>query len=257
MKWPTIRAAHTTVYHGDWGHRRWHRWKKSIWAAAGIFIIIFSLSWAVKDRIFTVKRVEIVQQVAVSPDVMPMTDIQNYANRQAGTWLWLKRQGFAAGLLKKYPSVRQAEVVVHFPDTLEIDLLPRVALCQLVTPSGTFLADRSGFVFARLSQAAQKLPQIKTNKQPEIGSTVSSQGLTLSLSLITGLRANQPPLQGIDLHDGQLDVRLDGPPLIMVSEDAQADVVLAQIKALMDKFNNEHRFPQQLDMRFERPVIRY
>ena len=86
-----------------------------------------------------------------------------------------------------------------------------------------------------MANIKSQLTRIKTNKQPEIGSTVSSQGLTLSLRLITGLRASQPPLQGIDLHDGQLDVRLDGSPLIMVSEDAQADVVLAQIKALMNK----------------------
>jgi hypothetical protein len=186
-----------------------------------------------------------------------MNDIQTYASRQIGTWLWLDRQGFDKSLLSKYPALRQADSAIQLPDKLSIAVLPRVPLCQLVTPSGIYVVDREGFVFARLQSIDSKLPQIKANKQPSIGSSISSQGLTLGLRLITGLRSNQPALQGIDLHDGQLDVRLAGPPLIMVSDDVQAEVVLAQIKALMDKFNNEHHFPQQLDMRFERPVIRY
>jgi hypothetical protein len=160
-------------------------------------------------------------------------------------------------MLKRYPSLSTVSIQRHWPDGLELTFLPRVPLCQLVTPSGVYLVDRGGMVFARLPQPVNTLPSLRASSQPAVGQPVSTMGVRLGLQLVTGLRSIQPMVTGVNLHDDQLDIQLSGPPLLLVDAHASSEEVLLQIQVMLAKFASENRYPVQVDMRYDRPVLKY
>jgi hypothetical protein len=237
--------------------RRFFKFRRWIWVSLAVLIVLVGSWWLIHDRFLTIKHVDVIQQVEVQPKVVPMAAIQKSLESQQGKWLWLNTTSLSQRMLQQFPSLASVQIISHFPDKLEVDLLPRVPLCQLITPSGVFLVDRQGFIFARLDTMADHLLQLKISSQPEIGKRLSTNGLKLGLVLITTLRTTSPALQQINLHDGQLDVQFEGRLLVMVADTQKSEVVLPQLLALLHDFVTQNKLPVEVDMRYDRPVLRY
>lgn len=238
-------------------YRRWLRIRKWVWLTVAAVLVLSVIMWLVSSKFMTVKKVTVVDQVRVLPDVVSVNAITNETKTWQGRWLWTNTHKLEQTILTRYPTVASVEVSSHFPDQLMVTVLPRIPLCQLVTPDGSYLVDRHGFIFARLTQPVDYLPMLQASAKPKVGTTVSTVGLGLGLALISNLRSAQPSLQQVSLHDQQLDVVLDGPPLIMVADSRPSQQVISEINALLKTFAQEQKYPKTVDMRFDRPVLTY
>jgi hypothetical protein len=100
------------------------------------------------------------------------------------------------------------------------------------------------------------LPTLQADTKPQLGKRVSASGVELGLAIVSSLRSSTPALERVSLHDGQLDITLSGPPLIMIKDSKHPAEVIPQLQALLAKFAADHQYPAQVDMRFDRPVLR-
>ncbi len=237
--------------------RRYRKWK--VWLVSGSVLLVIILLgwWTISTKFLTVKHVKVLYQVTVAPMVVPQDRVVKTAEQLKGAWIWQETSDMEQKLVADYPPIASVSTTVSWPDTVTMEVLPRVPLCQMVTPQGVYLLDRSGFIFARVESEQEFLPTIQADTRVEVGRQISSNSVSLGLQLINGLRSTQPSLQRLDLHDGQLDVHLDGPPLIYVGDDKSADEVLPQLEVLLKKFVDEDKYPKEVDMRYDRPVLRY
>lgn len=241
----------------DPAYRRWLRWRK--WVIIGFLacLTILFIVWLVGGKFLTIKEVVVVQQVRSQPDVMPMGSIDQKAVGWRGRWLWTDTSAMQQEILQEFPAVSKAEVSVEFPDRLTVALLPRVAICQLVTPDGVFLVDKSGLVFGQVGEPVSFLPTLQTDSKPEVGKTISTSGLRLALALVTTIRGADRSISQVTMHDGQLDVLLNGPPRILLADQRSPEKSVEEIGALLASFAQQQRYPVEIDMRFDRPVLRY
>lgn len=257
--YPNRRRRWLTSLFGlsDPAYRRWLRWRK--WVLVSILIILSTLFavWLIGGNFFTLKQIVVVQQVRSQPDVMPLGSIDQKVVAWRGRWLWSDTHAMEEEIQTEFPAVSKAEVHIEFPDRLTVGVLPRVAVCQLVTPDGTFLVDRTGFVFGQIAKPAEFLPTLQIDSKPEVGKAISAAGLRLGLAFVTGLRSSSPSLTAVVIHDGRLDVSLSGPPRIIISEDRSPDLAVEQLQAMLLTFARQQKYPIEVDMRFERPVLRY
>lgn len=257
MAKPNTHGLATVIGLSDPGYRRWRKVRRWVWTGFLLVAIIIFVWWAMSTKFLTIKRVVIVDQVHVTPQVVPLEQLGQSADKWRGKWLWADTKKLQSTMLKQFPALASASVSTRFPDTLELRFLPRVALCQLITPTGIYLVDRTGIIFARLDKPTGVLPTLQAATRPVVGKQVSATGVTLGLAIVSAIRNTEPSLQQVSLHDGQLDIKLAGPPLIYIDDNRQPDDVIPELLALLRRFAADNRYPIEVDMRFDRPVLRY
>jgi cell division septal protein FtsQ len=224
----------------------------------GLLVALAVGSWyGAQTYFFTIDDVSIVEQVGVQPKVVPVKELRQLADGLKGDSLWLlSEQSLRTVWLERFPTIERITVEKRYPGTLVISYVPRVAFCQLVAPNGTYLVDRDGFIFAKSSHPT--LPKLATNEiLAGVGKQTSARGVKLGLNLVDGLRNAEPRVVDVLLRGNQLDITLTGDPKIYISDTRSAGPSLLEIKALLFKFKQENRYPKELDLRFERPLIRY
>src|SRR5690606_30747768 len=198
-----------------------------------------------------------IETIGVQPDVVPRDQMSKLAKLIEGTsLLTLDVERMDKEWREKLTSVTVFEIINKYPQTLEVRYTPRAAYSQLASPDGVFLADRNGYIFAEASSTA--LPKLTTDASvSEVGKTASAEGIMLGMYLIKGLRNTTPRLQSIVLEEGQLEVKLASSTLILINEERDAVPTTEQIQTLLAKFEQDKKYPKEIDMRFDRPVLRY
>ena len=237
--------------------RRWRRWRKWVWLGLAVLLVSSVVWYALSTHLMTIKRIRVQTLVKVSPDVINEEAITRAGQKWRGKWIWTDLSSLKKEVEKSHPSVKLASIGRQWPDTIMVDLLPRVPLCQIVTGDGAFLIDRDGMVFGHLEEPAEKIPQLRAEAQPRVGKTVSASGAVLGLAVISSLRGYAPSLKEAQLHNGQLVFTMQNDMKVMMSDSSPVSVIIPELDALMSRFETDKKFPHELDMRFDRPVLRW
>lgn len=234
---------------------------KQVWVwLLGIIavLILVGAGWQyAHDSYFAIDGVEIVKEVAVTPDVVPADQLNRLAATLQGTSLLsLDVARLEQEWSDRFPSIERIIIRKNYPDLVEVRYIPRLAYSQLVSPEKNYLVDRSGFIFAE--SAYDKVPMLLTDQlEIEVGEQTSSEGLRLGLKLVESLRNANPKLKDIVLKDDQLEVNLAKEPRILIASDRPAEPTIEEIEALLSTFAEEDSYPKEVDLRFARPVLRY
>jgi hypothetical protein len=240
------------------------RWKlvlplRVILGAMLLIGIGFGVRAFIQAHVFMVKHVTISDVVPIRPNVVPVVDLTRQADKMMHqSMLFLSEDYQSTALPKRYPMLHDVTIKRQFPDTVLVDYQQRLPTCRVVTSEGVFLVDHDGLLFAKIDPAlVTPLPTVtvEVGKTHAVGQIVSARGLLLALNLVENLRG--PAFQQLSLHDGQLDVHFAQPPLVMISDDKDPKMVVAQLRTLLATFVQDKKTPSEVDMRFDRPVLRY
>lgn len=236
------------------GPRRW------VWVLIGIVtigILVAILQYTL-TQVFKIEKVQVELLVESKPFVAPVEQMNKLAaNLKGDSLILLNEQDIMHDWQTRMPSLEKVYVHKELPNTVIIEYVPRVAYSQLVSPQDTFLVDREGYIFAKTEQV-DYLPKVLTDQEDiAIGTTTSAKGVRLSQHLIEGLRNTNPRLKSILLRDGVLEITMTGDPKLLISDDKAALPTLREINAIFSKFAADEKYAKEVDMRFDRPVLRY
>lgn len=230
-----------------------------LWIAIILVLLIGAASLAeyIHQQHFSVDHISIRRQVETEPHVVPEDQLARLTDPLKGSsMVLLDESRLEAEWLSRFPSIESIDIVRNFPNELEVRYIPKVAYTQLVASDSTYLVDRKGFVFAEASLST--VPTLTTDSvEIEIGKVTSAKGVKLGLLLVEGLRGIEPTLKEIILRQQELEVVLARQPKILVSVDRNAEVVIAELTSLLHKFAKDESYPKEVDLRYQRPVLRY
>ena len=236
------------------------KWGKWVWIILGVVLIgVLVAGWQLaQTRLFKIESVQVIQLVGVKPAVVPNDQLQRLASGVQGeSLLLLSEKELIDDWLTRMPTLESIYVEKEFPDKLIIQYVPRVAFSQLVSPSSAYLVDRDGYLFAK-NEPVDYLPKVMTDQEDvAVGKKTSAKGVRLAQQLIEGLRNTSPRLVNVLLRNGVLEVAMTGDPRLLISESRSARPTLLELETLFAKFAQEEKFPKEVDMRYDRPVLRY
>lgn len=219
-------------------------------------VALLGLGWYI-----TTQHLTTIQQVTIelngNPELLQitpatLTEQTNYLKGRS--LLQVNQQDLERDLLSHNPALADVFVMKQYPHQLTIVAVGQVAMAQITDDAnqdGSYLVNRQGFLFAQDSQP--DLPTIISSQQHlKVGDNLSAQDLQLGLALIQGLPV-QAESTKIILHPSYLEVIMTNQPKILVASDKSADIVIKQITDLLQQSPK----PQQIDLRFDRPVLAY
>ncbi len=212
----------------------------------------------VQTKLFQIEEIKVEQLVQVTPQVVPNDQLQRLASGLRGdSLLLLNQQQIVDSWLTRLPSLEELYLKKEFPNRLIIQYIPRVAFSQLVSPTNTFLVDREGFIFAK-NETVDYLPKVIIDQgDVTVGKSTSAKGLRLAQHLIEGLRNTSPKLVSILFRHNWLELTMSSEPRILVGDDKLPMSTIQEISALFSKFAQDKNYPKEVDMRYDRPILRY
>jgi hypothetical protein len=236
-------------------------WK---YVLAGFFVLALLVVGSVLfyQKFFAISAITIDQVVMVKPSIVPVANLKKAAQYPIGSSLvTFDVQKYKDKLLQQFPSLSAIRVQKVYPRTLTMTWEQRIPVCILITPSGSYLVDRQGLLFAQAPQDMQgiRLPSLtaQETKAHKLGEKVSIQGVVLGVYLAKNLHTTTPQLEQMVLHDGQLDVHFSSPPLVYINDSKSPEVAVKTLQVLFETFGKDNRYPNIVDLRYDRPVLRY
>ena len=193
-------------------------------ATLGIGVLVWLVGWS---SVLAVQDAE-VEGVggALAADVLDVADVP------VGTPLARIDTGAIVSRVRELPEVEDADVHRSWPNTVTIDVTPRVAEAAMQADGSWFGVDRSGVMFARSETRPEGLPVLEASSE-EADQQVRAEGV----AALTGLPAEVlDQVETVHAHS-EADVRLalgDGVTVELGTADdldRKAQVLLALMGA--------------------------
>jgi hypothetical protein len=213
-----------------------------------IFIIVFSvLSYEAVTRLFSIQVIEVVGNGI---------QVQVDEKKISKTLLFFPSDRLRGEVLRDNPLLADVYFRKRYPHTLVIIPTLRPAFARLQTNDRVVLLDRSGTVLMDGDQG-KTLPLFRFHLQfIRVGEVISDTRVQLALSLLDRL-GGVLPVDGITEQDGPYILVKTGKTDIFIPQDKELDDILATLQTLMTGFRIKGTLPEVVDLRFDKPVIKF
>ncbi len=218
-------------------------------AGYGLLVCLFSgMVYWLCSWLFTIKNIVVVGtniQVAVDEARLPKS------------LLLFPTAKFRAELLADNPTLADIQFQKKYPHTLVIIPTLRTAVVRLSLIAREVLLDGAGIVLSDADASSPVLPHIVVPlATARIGETIRDPRILAGISFITGIQ-NILPIQTIIVED-DLSLRAKSDTLdIVFPQDAPMSVTLATLQTLLSGFRIKGILPTFIDLRFNKPIIKF
>lgn len=162
-------------------------------------------------------------------------------------------EGYVSDLISQnFPNLKLNEVKYNFPNKIEADLSQREAKYQVQATNGTFATDEEGFIIAETQEASSSM-DIIYDKSLEIGQRVEDVSFQAAL-IYSQLNQN------IKIQGGQIQLTLNNGAKVILPENvavSKANETFTLLQKIIQKYSIDNRQIEFIDLRFEKPVIKY
>jgi hypothetical protein len=198
--------------------------------------------------LFTVKNIVVVGnniQVAVNEARLPKSLVL------------FPTEKFRAELLADNPTLADIQFQKKYPHTLVIVPTLRTALVRLQLTAREVLLDGSGVVLSDADASAPLLPLLVVPLTTvRIGETIRNPRVIAGISFITGIQ-QIVHIQTIIIED-ELSLRAKSDTLdIIFPQDKPMSGTLATLQTLLSGFRIKGILPTFIDLRFNKPIIKF
>lgn len=163
------------------------------------------------------------------------------------------REGYVSALIsEKFPNLKLNDIKYNFPNKIEADLSQREEKYQIQAANGTFASDEEGFIVAQTEEASSSM-DIIYDKSLEIGQRVEDVSFQAAL-IYSQLNQN------IKIEGGQIQLTLNNGAKVILPENAavsKATETYTLLQKIIQKYSIDNRQIEFIDLRFEKPVIKY
>ncbi len=204
-----------------------------------VFVLIYSF--------FTLQTIEIVGeglQISIDTKRFP----QNI--------LFIREQKITDELLKNYPQLASVKVQKHYPHSLIITPILRVAIARFSTEIGSFRVDSEGVVLDD-TNSGDLLPQLDIPvTQVIVGQHIKDKQFLSALGFIYECRG-VVPITIIKIIDGASLSAKTATTDILIPQHGNNASLRATLQTLLTGFRMKGNLPAIIDLRFDKPVITF
>jgi hypothetical protein len=225
----------------------WRKFGRNL--SFGFLFVVFSAAvYWFGIWMFTIKNI-----VVVGNNIQVQVD----ETRLPKTLLLFPSQAIRAQLLTDNPILADIQFQKKYPHTLVIIPILRTAVARLILTGREVLVDESGIVLADVDASSPILPRlILPLPVARIGETIRDRRVIAGISFITGIR-NILPVTLITVED-ERSLRAKSDTLdILFPQDGPPPALLATLQTLLSGFRIKGTLPTFIDLRFNKPIIKF
>jgi hypothetical protein len=184
-------------------------------------------------------------------------DIQVDEKRLPKTILFFPSEALRAQLLKDNPILANIEFKKKLPHTLVIVPTLRTASARLISGQREVAIDSNGIVLGDVNPSTPILPKITIPVDGiRVGLVVRDLRVIQSLAFLQGTH-DILSIDEIILEDGS-SLRARSPKLdILFTQNKDMKEIIATLQTLMVGFRIKGTLPTYIDLRFDKPIVRF
>lgn len=169
---------------------------------------------------------------------------------------WFKGGKIERKLKSRYLTIEEIVWERNLPHTVEMKIHLRRPLALLEgKEGGSFLVDKDGLLF--YSREKSSLPLIKIPKPLSLGERIGGEKINLFLSALWALRSQEVEVTDIRLKEDYLVLKVKDGPQVLLSKNWKEKEEVEKLTRILRNFTVQGRSLSLVDLRFERPVVRY
>ncbi len=213
-----------------------------------LFTAFLGAVYWVGIRAFTVKNIVVIGeniQVQVDESKLPRT-------------LFLFPSGtIRAQLLAANPILADIQFQKKYPHTLVIVPTLRAASVRLIAASREVSLDAGGIVLSDADASSQSLPRLVVPITTlRIGEKITDRRVAAAIAFIIGMRAIMP-VRVVSVED-ETSLRAKSDKLdILFPQEEPTSALLATLQTLLSGFRIKGTLPTFIDLRFDKPIIKF
>ncbi len=232
--------------------RRWLRRVGLVFLFSCFLVLIFYLLF--KSNLFTIRNVNCWVQ-----DKTSLADEKRWCDAVERDLLgqrilYPKIQAAASQIGHRFLPVGEVKITRKYPQTVLVQISERKPLAKVGPPGGQeFLVDDEGAVFSQVTPETENLRKITL--ELEDGASV---GQTISSDIVFLIRLEEPKIASIKYIDqGGIEVQAGENLTILFSRQKSIEAQIRSLQMIVKKYKIEGKQLQQVDLRYEQPVVRY
>jgi cell division septal protein FtsQ len=205
-------------------------------------------SYYIAATLFVIKKI-----VVTNPKVQVLVN-DKLLNRHI---LFFPSDKLRTDLLDLYPEFADVIVRKKLPDTLIIDFMVRQPAAIVKLPARSVLVDLTGIVLGAAEKSNRILPVIQIGDENAVdGERLKNPAILGALRFLGELNSDIY-VREITLEE-ELTLRVKSNESdILIMQNANMMPLASTLQILLTRFRMKGRMPVLIDLRFEKPVIRY
>lgn len=169
--------------------------------------------------------------------------------------IFIRTDAIERQLRSVYPHLAQVSVQKQFPDTLVLHLSAREKIARVITPAGNFGIDSQGYIID--GGEDDTLPRLLFPiEHVLIGEISSDPGVSASVAFLRQL-SRAISIKSIERFDTQSLVAKSATTDIIFPQNGDVATVVTTLQTLINGFRMKGTLPTVIDLRFDKPVVRF
>jgi cell division septal protein FtsQ len=206
---------------------------------------------------FVISRFQ-VRTIYIEADPVFFTTTSLFSKPQ--NLLFISTKKFAAEILKALPILEDVSITKQFPDTLHIVPKLRSVVAMVASNQEKFYVGDGGYVLPVSSSAqTQTYPTISCSlDRAPVGEIVHSDSIKTAVEIISPIEHELKLSISTITCELEQSLKIKTSAFIIIISDKQ-DIThaISSLQYLQIQFRIEGRAPVSIDLRFEKPVLRY
>ncbi|MFH0979859.1 MAG: hypothetical protein V1803_02855 [Candidatus Roizmanbacteria bacterium] len=205
------------------------------------------------DNFFSIKKIEI------ESDKKDFIGIQEL---KKSNLIFVSEKEVKEIIIKKNPSVDKVEIEKKYPGTLVLKINIEKPIVNLITSQGYFHLSSQGEILSKSKTLDNKIPIInyyqKLNFQSyQAGDFLSFKDIKSTLYLIKEVNNLNIDIDNVDINGVNMILFKIGDKKIIFSSEKDTELQLYQLQQIVRQFKVEGKQFKEIDLRFDKPVVRY
>lgn len=227
--------------------------KKSRFLYLVIFIVLFIF---IRTLLVTIFGLFEIRTVLLQGDPAFLSNITFF--QQKRNLLTLDSTAFKKEILNLYPLIADVSIEKRLPNTLFVQVEPRVPIVFIESAEGIAFLDATGKIIPHLPQF-EKYKTVELNCATdvlEVGQTISNEAARKAIQVAAQVIHHiDSSVDSINCIEGQNAVLIRTTEVDVIAPADKNEELASSLQFLLKQFRIDGNWPKVVDMRFEKPVL--
>ncbi|OGC45556.1 hypothetical protein A2V49_00945 [candidate division WWE3 bacterium RBG_19FT_COMBO_34_6] len=220
-----------------------------------IILIVMAIYFLLYSDFFKIKKINITgieQFVNINDvDTLAKTSVLDK------NIILLKNQNLSKDLKNNFLGAKYFEIKKKLPDTIIINIIERIPIAIVFKNDNEdhFMVDEEGYVLGIVDPKNQTLPEIKYEKDIDVGKFIDKNLIPLYTELTTCLQQEEVKASSISFHSGYILFYTENGQEILIGNEKNKLEAIKTVDALIKQSKLENKEIRRIDLRYDKVIV--
>ncbi|KKP86931.1 MAG: Cell division protein DivIB [Candidatus Roizmanbacteria bacterium GW2011_GWA2_35_8] len=220
------------------------------------FVFVFSILYFC-DSIFTINKINL--NLNNSSKILNISGLEELKQKNI---LLINLKEVEKALVARNPQVKKIAIKKKYPSQIEIDILVYEAYAQIEVSNGFFILSEDGRILEKVKQMVKRLPKINYYQKLNYftflpGDFIKYEDIKSGLFFLRFLNGSSFQVNDLDIADFDMLLFNVGDKKIIFTTSKNKEKQIIEAKSILHQFKIEGKYWQSIDLRFDKPIIKF